>query len=109
MRGALLLKRNVTKSYCLSAMKNFSKLYYTPTSCGAASFIAAFTANVKLDCEQVALNTHRTTSGADFYKINSKGNVPCVVLDDGTVLNENAAVLQYIADQVLYSIFDRIS
>jgi hypothetical protein len=28
------------------------KLYYTPTSCGAASFIAAFVAGVKLDAEQ---------------------------------------------------------
>jgi glutathione S-transferase len=26
--------------------------------------------------------------------------VPALVLDDGTVLNEGAAVLQYIADQV---------
>ena len=37
--------------------------------------------------------------GADFYKINPKGNVPAIILDDGTVLNENAATLQYIVDQ----------
>lgn len=74
------------------------KLYYTPTSCGAASFIAAQFAHVNLEVEQVALATHTTTSGIDFYTINPKGNVPALVLDDGTVLNENAAVLQYIAD-----------
>jgi glutathione S-transferase len=34
----------------------------------------------------------------DFYSINPKGNVPALILDDGTVLNENAATLQYIAD-----------
>lgn len=77
-----------------------TKLYYTSTSCGAASFIAAFTAGVKLEAEQVNIQTHVTASGADFYAINSKGNVPTLVLNDGTVLNENTAILQYIADQV---------
>jgi hypothetical protein len=76
------------------------KLYYTPVSCGAASFIAALAAGVKIDAEQVDIGTHVTNSGADYYSINTKGNVPCLVLDDGTVLNEGAAVLQYIADQV---------
>ncbi len=75
------------------------KLYYTPTSCGAASFISAFAANLMhIECEQVDLKTHTTTSGADFYTINKKGNVPALVLDDGTVLNEGAVVLQYLAD-----------
>lgn len=79
------------------------KLYYTPTSCGMANFISAVHAGVKIDCEQVNLSTHRTTAGdVDFYTINPKGNVPTLVLDDGTVLNENAATLQYIADQVEY-------
>jgi glutathione S-transferase len=76
------------------------KLYYTPTSCGAASFIAAFAAGVNLETEQVDLRSHQTTSGKDYYAINPKGNVPGLVLEDGTVLNEGAAVLQYIADQV---------
>ena len=75
------------------------KLYYTTTSCGAASFIAALTAGVQLDVEQVDLYTHKTSSGADYYSINPKGNVPALILDDGTVLNEGAAVLQWIADQ----------
>lgn len=75
------------------------KLYYTPTSCGAASFISAFIAGVKIETEEVALATHTTASGVDFYTINPKGNVPTIVLDDGTVLNENAATLQWIADQ----------
>eukprot|EP01035_Chromulina_nebulosa_P019141 gene19141-24980_t len=48
------------------------KLYYSLNSSGEVSFIAAYIA----------------------------GNVPTLVLDDGTVLNEGAAVLQWIADQV---------
>ena len=75
------------------------KLYYTPTSCGAASFIAAYANFVNLDVEQVDLGTHKTSSGKDYYKINPKGNVPALVLDNGAVLNEGAAVLQWIADR----------
>ena len=75
------------------------KLYYTPTYCGAASFIAARAAGVVIDCELVNLATKVTYSGADFLAINKQGNVPALVLDDGTVLCEGAAVLQWIADQ----------
>ncbi len=75
------------------------KLYYTPTSCGAASYIAAHAAGLKFDSEVVDIRTHLTASGQDFYKINPKGNVPTLVLADGSVLNEGAATLQYIADQ----------
>ncbi len=82
-----------------------TKLYYTSTSCGAASFIAAFVADVQLETEQVDIGTHLTSSGADFYKINPKGNVPALVLEDGTVLNENSAVLQFVADLVSSLVF----
>jgi len=76
------------------------KLYYTTTSCGAASFIAASTIGLALECETVDLSSHKTASGADFYQVNPKGNVPTIVLDDGTVLNEGAATLAWIGDQV---------
>ena len=79
-----------------------TKLYYTPTSCGAASFIAAVAAGLVIDVEQVDLKTHKTAAGEDYYAINAKGNVPALVTNDGIVLNEGAAVLQYIADQVRY-------
>jgi glutathione S-transferase len=39
-----------------------------------------------------------TASGADYYAVNPKGNVPCLTLEDGTLLNEGAATLQWIAD-----------
>ena len=74
------------------------KLYYTPTSCGAANFIAASIGGLQFDSETVDLPTHKTKSGADFYTINPKGNVPTVVLPDGTMFNENVATLTYIAD-----------
>ncbi len=74
------------------------KLYYTPTSCGAASFLAASIGGLEFDSETVDLATHKTKSGADFYGINPKGNVPTVVLPNGTMFNENVATLTYIAD-----------
>lgn len=75
-------------------------MYYTPTSCGSASFIAALAAGVNIECEQVDLSSHQTASGSEFFSINPKGNVPALVYNDGTVLNEGAAVIQWIADQV---------
>jgi glutathione S-transferase len=75
------------------------KLYYTSTSCGAANFIAAKIAGLTIESEQVNIQTHQTSSGVDFYTVNPKGNVPTIVLDDGTILNENAATLVWIGDQ----------
>lgn len=75
------------------------KLYYTPTSCGAANYIVASLAGVEFDAEQVNLRSKRTASGADLRKTNVKGNLPTLVLADGTVLNENIATLSYLADQ----------
>lgn len=37
-------------------------------------------------------------AGKDFYAVNPAGNVPALVLADGTLLNQGAAVLQWIAD-----------
>lgn len=76
-----------------------TKLYYSKTSCGASSFIACFMSNLNYECEEVDLSTHLTYSGVDFYSINPKGNVPCLVLDDGTVLNENISCLLYIDNE----------
>ena len=81
------------------------KLYYTPTSCSASSFISAYTANVRIETEQIEFDAQHvkrwTKNGKiDLYAINPKGNLPTLVLDDGTILNENIAILQYIADLV---------
>ena len=39
------------------------------------------------------------TTGEDYRAVNPLGYVPALRLDDGTVLTENSAILQYIADQ----------
>ena len=63
----------------------------------------------KLETEEVSIRTHKTASGADFYAINPKGNVPALVLADGTLLNEGAASLQWIADQVRETIHPQLA
>ncbi len=78
-------------------MTNF-KLYYTPTSCGAASFLTATIGGLKFESETVDLPTHKTKSGTDFYTINWKGNVPTLAFPDGSIINENVASLTYLAD-----------
>ncbi|KAJ3074605.1 hypothetical protein HDU98_010793 [Podochytrium sp. JEL0797] len=83
-------------------------LYYTATSCGASNFIAAHRAgilNKSLNAYQANIYNKTVATGpnkgSDFFKINPKGNVPTIVLEDGTVLNENAATLQWIADHAV--------
>jgi glutathione S-transferase len=49
--------------------------------------------------EKVNLKTKQTASGADYWAVNSKGGVPALQLDDGRVLTEGSAVIQYLADQ----------
>lgn len=78
---------------------NDFKLYYTPTSCGAASFLAATIGGLEFDSETVDLGKHQTKSGKDFYAINPKGNVPTIVFPDGSLLNENVATLTFLADR----------
>ncbi|MBS2029254.1 MAG: glutathione transferase GstA [Deltaproteobacteria bacterium] len=42
--------------------------------------------------------THKTESGADYYAVNPKGQVPALQLEDAQVLTEGAVIVQYLAD-----------
>lgn len=74
------------------------KLYYMPGACSLASHIVLREAGIDFEIEKVNPVTKETEKGADYIKINPKGYVPALRLDDGEVLTESAAVLQYIAD-----------
>ena len=39
-------------------------------------------------------------SGADYLAITPKGQVPALLLDDGSLLTEGVAIVQYLADRV---------
>jgi glutathione S-transferase len=75
------------------------KLYLSSGACSLAPHIALLEAGLPFETEKVDLKAKLTASGADFTTINSKGYVPALALDNGQVLTEGAAVLQYIADQ----------
>lgn len=82
-------------------------LYYTPSSCGFASYMVAKKSGALAAGSVVAILVNIQThiieagpqKGESFYKVNPKGNVPTLVLADGTLLNEGAAVLQFLGDQ----------
>ena len=75
------------------------KLYYSPGACSLAPHIVAREAGLPVTLEKVNLANRTTETGANFATINPKGYVPAIALDDGSVLTEVAAILQYLADR----------
>jgi glutathione S-transferase len=75
------------------------KLYYTPGACSLAPHIVAREAGLPISLEKVDLSNYTTESGQDFRAINPKGYVPAIALNDGSLLTEAAALIQYLADQ----------
>lgn len=75
------------------------KLYYAPNTCSLSPQIVAAEAGISLDLEKVDLGTHRTETGADYRAVSPLGYVPALVLDEGQVLTEGAAIVQYLADR----------
>lgn len=75
------------------------KLYYAPGACSLSPHIVLRELGLKFDLERVDLKARKTASGKDFLKINPKGYVPALELEDGTVLTEGAAIVQFLADR----------
>jgi glutathione S-transferase len=75
------------------------KLYYAPGACSLSPHIVLHETGAKFDLSKVDFATRKTTEGEDFNAVNPKGSVPALRLDDGEVLTEGAAIVQYIADK----------
>ena len=75
------------------------KLYYAPGACSLASHIALHETGLAFEIEKVDFATKKTASGEDFNQVNPKSYVPTIILNDGSILTEGGAILQYIADQ----------
>jgi glutathione S-transferase len=75
------------------------KLYYSPGACSLSPHIALHEAGLAFEPVLASTKTHKLQDGTDYYGINPLGYVPLLELDDGTLLREGPAIVQYIADQ----------
>lgn len=74
-------------------------LYYSPGACSQAPHILMHEVGMEHDAKRVDLKTKKLADGSDYLKVNPKGAVPALELEDGEVLTENAVILQYIGDE----------
>ena len=72
-------------------------LYFSPLACSMATRIALYEAGADARFIQVDGKTKRTRDGSDYLAVNPLGLVPAIRTDEGEVLTENAAILQYVA------------
>ena len=75
------------------------KLYFLPGACSLSPHIVLREAGYDFELEQVNNQEKKTLSGADYWGINAKGQVPVLELDNGERITECPVILQYLADQ----------
>jgi glutathione S-transferase len=75
------------------------KLYYAPGACSMTPHIVLREAGCQFDLVKVDIPNKKTEKGDDYWKVNAKGYVPALALDDGEVLTEVGVIAQYLADQ----------
>lgn len=74
------------------------KLYHKPGACSLSPHIVLREAGLAFELERVDLASKKTGSGGDYLGVNPKGYVPALALDDGQLLTEGPAIVQYLAD-----------
>ena len=74
------------------------KLFFSPGACSLSPHIVAREAGIGLELVRIDPKDKRTSDDRDYLTINPKGNVPALELDDGRVLTEGVAIVQYLAD-----------
>jgi glutathione S-transferase len=76
------------------------KLYYSPGACSLSPHIVLREGGFDFQLERVDLKTGQTETGRHYKTVNPLGYVPALELDDGEVLTEGPAIVQYLADRV---------
>ncbi|MER0784311.1 glutathione transferase GstA [Pseudomonas aeruginosa] len=74
------------------------KLYYAPYTCSLSPHIVLRELGLPFELVKVDNKTKLTADGRDFRTVNPKGYVAALELDDGQVLTEGPAIVQYLAD-----------
>jgi glutathione S-transferase len=75
------------------------KLYYSPGACSLSPHIALLEAGLPYDLVKVDVRAKKLENGDDYFKINPKGQVPALGLDNGEIMTEGPVIVQMIADQ----------
>ncbi|CAI0791233.1 glutathione transferase GstA [Serratia proteamaculans] len=74
------------------------KLYFAPDTCSLSPHIVLCELGLPFELIRVNNRTKRSADGRDFFQVNPKGYVAALMLDDGQVITEGAAIVQYLAD-----------
>lgn len=75
------------------------KLYYAPGACSLSPHIVARELGIPVELKKVSTKDKTIEGGGDYWKVNGRGYVPALELDNGEILTEGPAIVQYLADQ----------
>lgn len=74
------------------------KLFCKAGACSLSPHIVLCECGLDFTQVNVDLKQKVTERSEDYWQINPKGQVPALELDDGTILTEGVAIVQYLAD-----------
>jgi glutathione S-transferase len=75
------------------------KLYYSPAACSLSPHIVSRELGIPVELKKVNTKDKTIEGGGDYWKVNARGYVPALELDNGQILTEGPAIVQYLADQ----------
>lgn len=75
------------------------KLYYSPGACSLSPHIGLHELGLPHETVKVDLAKKLLPDGSDYRAVSPRGQVPALQLEDGTVITEGPAIVQYLADK----------
>jgi glutathione S-transferase len=75
------------------------KLYYSPSACSLSPHIVSRELGIPVELKKVNTKDKTVEDGGDYWKVNARGYVPALELDNGEILTEGPAIVQYLADK----------
>src|SRR6202051_183726 len=87
------------RRFAITPGRSPMKLYYAPGACSLSPHIALLEAGLPYDLVKVDLRAKKLENGDDYLKVNPKGQVPALALDNGEIVTEGPVIVQMIADK----------